>query len=74
MMDGMGMYMGMMVLWVLVGLAVLALIVAGVVWLAGRSAPEASHPPESAEEILKRRYAAGEIDDEEFQRRRAGLQ
>ncbi len=79
MMDGMDMGMGMgmmimMVLWLLVGLAVLALAVAGVVWLVRRSAPDGSHPPESAEEILRRRYAAGEIDDEEFQRRRAGLQ
>jgi putative membrane protein len=76
-MDGMGMGGGMMmwmVLWALVGLALLALAVAGVVWLVRHSAPETGRQPESAEEILKRRYAAGEIDEEEFERRRAGLQ
>jgi putative membrane protein len=75
-MDGMGMGGGMMmwmVIWALVGLAVLALAVAGVVWLVRRSGPEAGHRPESAEEILKRRYAAGEIDEDEFQGRRADL-
>jgi putative membrane protein len=76
-MDGMGMGGGMMmwmVLWALVGLAILALAVAGVVWLVRHSAPETGHRSESAEEILKRRYAAGEIDEDEFQRKRADLE
>jgi putative membrane protein len=79
-MDGMGGGMGMgammlmMVLWALVGLAVLALAVVGIVWLVRRTAPADAHRPESPEEILKRRYAAGEIDEDEFQRRRTGLQ
>jgi putative membrane protein len=76
-MDGMGMGGGMMTcmaLWALVGLAILAIAVAGAVWLVRRNAPETGHRPESAEEILKRRYAAGEIEEDEFQRRRADLQ
>lgn len=76
-MDEMGMGGGMMmwmVLWALVGLALLALAVAGVVWLVRHSSPATGRQPESAEEILKRRYAAGEIDEEEFERRRAGVQ
>jgi putative membrane protein len=80
MMDGMGDGMGMggmmlmMVLWVVVGLAVLALAVVGTVWLVRRTAPAEGRRPESPEETLKRRYAAGEIDEDEFQRRRTGLQ
>lgn len=34
----------------------------------------ASSPPESALDILKKRYARGEIDEEEYQRRRQTLQ
>jgi putative membrane protein len=77
MMDGTGMGGGMMMwmlLWAVVGLAVLALAVTGVVWLVRRSSPDTVPRQESPEEILKRRYAAGEIDEDEFQRRRAGLQ
>jgi putative membrane protein len=77
MMDGTGMGGGMMMwmlLWAVVALAVLALAVTGVVWLVRRSSPDTGARQESPEEILKRRYAAGEIDEDEFRRRRAGLQ
>ena len=49
-------------------LAFWALVALGI-WLAVRSS---SAPPErsrSAEETLRQRYAAGELDDEEFARR-----
>ena len=54
----------MFVFWGLVGLAI---------WLGvrglstGRSSPPP--PPASAEETLRQRYAAGEVDDDEFTRR-----
>ena len=75
-MDGMGTggMMMWMLLWAVVALAVLALAAAGVVWLVRRSGPEGGHRPESPEEILKRRYASGEIDEDEFLRRRADMQ
>ncbi len=72
----MGGMMLWMVLWGLVGIAVLALGVLGSVWLirnlSGRTTPELPEV-ESAEETLRRRYAAGEIDEDEFFRRQSGL-
>jgi uncharacterized membrane protein len=53
-------------------------ILGAVVWLgtwalrSGLGAPR-EPPRESAEEILKRRYATGEIDETEYQRRLAEL-
>jgi uncharacterized membrane protein len=45
-----------------------------------RSPPGGVHPPEATlkeldtpEEILRKRYARGEIDKEEYEKRRAGL-
>jgi putative membrane protein len=43
-----------------------------VVWVMSRS-PQGPRHEESAEDLLRRRYAAGEIDDEEFRRRREQL-
>jgi len=53
---------------------VIAAVVVLVVWLARTttSTPNRADPAE-AETLLRRRYAAGEIDDEEFQRRLATL-
>ncbi len=72
---GLGGMMMWMLIWGLVGLAVLVLAVVGIVWLVRRSGTT-QHPPlvESPEEILRRRYAAGELDEDEFLRRRAGLE
>ncbi len=67
---GMGAMTVWMFIWSLVGLAVLVLAGLGVVWLIGQYGPGRSNP---AEAELRRRYAAGEIDDEEYQRRRASL-
>ena len=62
----------------------IVLIVLGIRWLLrhdspgprgpdGGPGPAAGTPPEDPLEILRRRYAAGEIDDEEYQRRRKTL-
>lgn len=72
--------MGGMMLWLLLwgvlGIAVLVLAVVGGAWLvrnlSGRNSPQRTEA-ESAEEILQRRYAAGEIDEDEFFRRQSGL-
>ncbi len=78
MMDGHGGFFGffggfMWIFWLLV----VAGIVALVVFLAGGSG-RSSIPPASRDddplEILRRRYARGEIDEEEFHRRRAELE
>jgi len=78
MMDGMGGMGGMMMwmlIWGLVGLALLALMVVGIVWLVRRGNGADRVPqPEAPEELLRRRYAAGELDEDEYLRRRAGLQ
>lgn len=72
-MGGMGLWM---FLWALVGIAVLVLAVVGVIWLVHRTDGHqltAAAGEESPEELLRRRYAAGEIDEDEFLRRQSGL-
>jgi putative membrane protein len=74
MMDGMGM-MGMMVwglLGLLFGLLVLFLFILaaayGVKWVWGQKPSSANVHDESALDLLKKRYARGEISREEFAR------
>lgn len=81
-MDGMGNMMdgsgGMMVLGVIVMLVLLGLTVTGIVWLVrslnkrNRTAitPKANDP----REILQRRYADGDIDEDEYFRRLSGIE
>ena len=62
----------------LLGVGVLALVVAGVVfgvrWLAKASGePPQEHPRDDALEIVRGRYARGEINHEEFDRLRREL-
>ena len=71
----MGGMMTWMLLWGLVGLALLGLAVVGIVTMVRGSDRDADRVPrtESPDEILKRRYAAGEIGEDEFLIKRAGL-
>jgi len=71
-MNGMG--MGMMFGMGLIFLIVLGLAVVGIVSLARDSESRKRLPaPESPEELLRRRFASGELDEDEYERRRAGL-
>ena len=69
-----GAHMAWMLTWWIVGLGVLVLFV----WAIARAAtPSTPGPPgaseESPETILKRRYARGEVDHDEYERRLSGL-
>jgi putative membrane protein len=71
MMDGgmmTGVMGGVMLFWGLLGLALLVLAVVATIWLAKRISPSASRSTEGPEDVLRRRYAAGEIDRDEFLR------
>ena len=48
--------------------------IAAAVWFLGQSSKQESRRESAALEILHRRYAAGEIDREEFQQMREELQ
>lgn len=63
--------MGMMATWWLLGLAVLVVIIWAIVRVAG--SPGMGSGDDSPEAILKRRYARGEVDREEYERRLTGL-
>ena len=83
MMDGMCDGMAGMGLWglllVVTLLAVLVLAVLGSVWLfrhlrqGGGDNDSVPSDADKARELLRRRYAAGEIDDEEYERRLTAL-
>ncbi len=67
----MGWFSGAHMVWTWIGwLAILVAIVSLAVW-AARSGVSSAQPErdDSPEEILKRRYARGELDREEYQRR-----
>ncbi len=59
---------GMVLVWLVI-VAVAVFAIRGLITLSGRN----DEPRQSASEILKRRYAAGEITGEEFQLRRKEL-
>ena len=69
----MGVWMG---LWGLMWVALLVLLILSIVWLARatfRPTKSAERSARDAEETLRRRYAGGEIDAEEYHRRRKEL-
>ena len=61
--------MGGMWVWWLLGLALIVLVVWLVARVGGSSHENETARHESPEETLKRRYASGEIDSEEYERR-----
>jgi putative membrane protein len=69
--------MGWMGLWVILGLILLVAVVAMLAaWIVRRSLAAPAGAPRGGQEagdVLRRRYASGEIDDEEFRRRLAVL-
>lgn len=76
MMAGMGAWM---LLWAVVTVLVLGLAVVGAISI-GRALVQRRTPelhgrvqPEGPREILQRRYASGEIDEDEYLRRLSGL-
>ena len=75
MMDGMGGMMMWMLLWGVVGLALIGFAVVGIVVMVRLGNRDRDRIPgvESPDEVLKRRYAAGEIGEDEYLSRRAGL-
>ncbi|MGV9304382.1 SHOCT domain-containing protein [Nonomuraea sp. NPDC003727] len=54
-------------------LLLIILVVLVLMMIRRRPAPPARPPKDSPREILKRRYAAGEIDEDEYLRRMSGL-
>ncbi|GAA3137524.1 hypothetical protein GCM10010530_67120 [Kribbella aluminosa] len=61
-------------LWALVAVAILVLAAATTIWLVRRPTTAEREPrTESPEEVLRRRYAEGEIDEDEYLKRQAGL-
>jgi putative membrane protein len=55
-----------------IGLVVWLVIIGLLVWVAVRAMSHRTHsvdPADSAEDLLRRRFAAGEIDEEEYTKR-----
>ena len=71
-MMGFGMTGGMMALGLLLLIGLIVAVVLIVVWTVRRTG-ESSQPAESPQEILKRRYARGEIDSEQYERMKRQL-
>jgi len=71
-MGGLG-WLGMLLFWALVVLGIIYLVRA---LLAGQQGGDASRPKsdtDKALDILRERYAKGEIEQEEFEQRKRGL-
>ena len=69
-MNTTGMGLAMLIFWIVV-----LLIVVFIVWtLIGRSGSSSGSTQEGAMDILKKRYAHGEISEEEFEHKRKELE
>lgn len=81
--DGWGMHDGYGAGWIMLAVMVLLLVVLVGILVAlllrqpgptaGASEPPSYPPPTDAKEILRRRFAAGEIDEDEFRSRQEAL-
>lgn len=70
--GGYGMFLGP--LFMIVGLAVAIALALGLVrWLGGAQGPAATPPSKTALDMLKERFARGEIDKAEYEERRGIL-
>ena len=77
-MDGdydamMGGSYGWMMAWMLIWLLVVIALVAVAVFAVVRFSGPRTKPRDEALNVLRRRYAAGELDEDEYRRRRSGL-
>lgn len=74
-MGGMGGMMVWMVLGTIVLIVLVVLATVGIFTMLQRRSCDQDQVPVTAspDDVLKQRYAAGEIDEDEFARRRAGL-
>lgn len=68
-----GMMVWWMALWGLVVIAILVAAVFGLVWLVRNASGSVVPRTDGAEEVLRRRYAEGQIDQDEFLSRQAEL-
>lgn len=74
------MSMGWGIVMMVAMLLLVALLVGGVIWLVSRIARDRERPgaaaraPGGALEVLERRFAAGEIDVDEYRQRRSTLE
>lgn len=59
--------------WMLVWWLVIAAAVVSVLWVMARLGSRRQDSAETAEELLRRRFATGEIEEEEYDRRLAAL-
>jgi putative membrane protein len=66
---GIGMGLMMLLFWG----AVIVAIVVGVRWVTGQGRPGPARPVDTALQILRERYARGEISREEFEQRKRDL-
>lgn len=64
--------MGWMLIWAVLGVTLIVVIVLGAVWLIRRTDARPGRA-DSPEEILRRRFAAGGIDEDEYFRLQADL-
>lgn len=74
MMDGM--MTGMWIIWIfwgVFGLLLIILAVLTIVWLARSLSGKNSGGGDDAGQVLRREYASGRIDQDEYERRRAHL-
>jgi putative membrane protein len=71
--SGAGVGFGYGLVWPLLGLLLLAVVVVGAVYLFGAEAAGTGTGSDRATELLRERYARGDLTDEEFERRAARL-
>ncbi|MBE0472635.1 SHOCT domain-containing protein [Rhodoferax sp.] len=73
-MQGSGMMGGMWLLWLLFWVVVIAGIVLVARWLIGRPGQGQTCPPEAPLDVLKKRYARGEIDSASFEKMKQDIE